>query len=78
MHGPLHVKCVNAKQAKETYQYRNTKEKLYKSNAAIWYNKICTEKQLAPNYISISSILIPLPSSQHKLYDIYLLKCVQC
>jgi len=34
------VKFVNVKQAKETYQYRNIKEKLYKTNAAIWYNKI--------------------------------------
>jgi len=30
----------------------NIKGELYKTNAAIWYNKICREKQLAPNYIS--------------------------
>ena len=53
MHGPMNVKFANAKQAKETYQYRNIKEKLFKTNAAIWYNKICREKQLAPKYISI-------------------------
>jgi hypothetical protein len=52
MHGTLNVKFANAKQAKETYQYRNTKEKVYKTNAA-WYNKICREIQLAPNCISI-------------------------
>jgi hypothetical protein len=40
MHGHTNVKFISAKQAKETYQYRNTKEKLYKTNAAIWYNKI--------------------------------------
>jgi hypothetical protein len=42
MHGHLHVKFVNVKQAKKTYQYRNTKKKkkLYKTDAAIWYNKI--------------------------------------
>jgi hypothetical protein len=39
MHGPMNVKFINTKQAKETYQYRNFKRKLYKSNAAIWYNK---------------------------------------
>jgi hypothetical protein len=39
--------------AKQTHQYRNTKEKLYKTNAAIWYNKIGREKQLTPNHISI-------------------------
>jgi hypothetical protein len=43
----MNAKYINAKQAKETYQYRNIKGKLYKTNAAIWYNKICREKQLA-------------------------------
>ena len=52
MHGHMNVKFVNAKQAKEIYQYKNTKEKLYKTNVAVWYNKICREKQLKPNYIS--------------------------
>ena len=36
MHNPLNVKFVNAKQAKETYQYKDTKEKLHKTNAAIF------------------------------------------
>jgi len=55
---------VNAKQAKETYQYRNTKRKLYKTKAAIWYNKICGEKRLTPKYISVktTSILVLLES----------------
>jgi len=39
MHGTMNVKFINAKQAKEVYQYRNIKRKLYKTNAAIWYNK---------------------------------------
>jgi hypothetical protein len=50
----MNVKFVDAKQAKETHQYRNIEEKLYKTNAAIWYNKICGEKQLAPKYTRIS------------------------
>jgi len=41
MHGPLNVKFGNAQQLKHTYQYKNTEEKLYKTNTAIWYNKIC-------------------------------------
>jgi hypothetical protein len=53
MHGHKNIKFVNAKQAKETHQYTNTKEKLYKTDAAIWYNKIRREKQLTPNYISV-------------------------
>ena len=37
-----------------TYQYRNTKEKLYKTNAAMWYNKASkVNKQLTPNCTSI-------------------------
>jgi hypothetical protein len=58
MHGPLNFKFVNAQQAKQIYQYRNAKEKLYKTIAAIWYNKMCREKQLAP-----SSILTSLADS---------------
>jgi len=41
MHGPLIVKFGNAQQLKHTYQYKNTKEKLCKTNAAIWCNKMC-------------------------------------
>jgi archaellum component FlaF (FlaF/FlaG flagellin family) len=33
------IKFCNAKQAKQTHQYNNIKTKLYKNNAAIWYNK---------------------------------------
>jgi hypothetical protein len=32
---------------------RNTKEKLHKTNAAIWFNKMCKYKQLTPKYIVI-------------------------
>ena len=39
MHGPYNVKFINGQQAKQTYKYKNIKEKLYKCNAAIWYNK---------------------------------------
>jgi hypothetical protein len=33
---------LNAEQAKCVYKYKNTKIKLYKNNADIWYNKTCT------------------------------------
>jgi hypothetical protein len=46
MHGPGNIKCVNAKQAKEIYTYKNIKRKLYKINAAIWYNITCRDKHL--------------------------------
>ena len=37
------VKFVNAQQAKQSYQYKNNKEKLYKTNVAIWYKKYATK-----------------------------------
>jgi hypothetical protein len=46
MHGNINVKFVSAKQVKEICQYRNTREKLYKTNVATGYNKVCREKQL--------------------------------
>ena len=41
MHGHKNIKLCNTDQAKRVYQYKNTKIKLYKNNAAIWYNKTC-------------------------------------
>jgi hypothetical protein len=32
------------------YQYKNTKEKLYNTNAVVWYNKMYREKQLSKNW----------------------------
>ena len=59
MRGLMNVKFVSAKHAQETYQYRNTKEKLYKANAAIWYDKIC---KFHPD---------PASKLSAHLYDIY-------
>jgi hypothetical protein len=50
MHGSENVKFANALQAKQIYQYKNIKEKLYKTNAAVWYNKTYRQKQLMPYY----------------------------
>ena len=36
-----YIKFVNAKQDTEIQAYKNTKRKLYKTNAAIWFNKTC-------------------------------------
>jgi len=48
MHG-VTTKIGNAQQARIN-NCKNTKLKLLKSNAAIWFNKICRAKQLKPNY----------------------------
>jgi hypothetical protein len=42
-----------AQQAKAYNIYKNTKLKLLKINAAIWYNKMCRTMGLQPNYITI-------------------------
>jgi hypothetical protein len=47
------IKITNAQQAKLYNNYKNTKLKLLKTNAAIWFNKMCRIKQLNPNYINI-------------------------
>ena len=37
------VKTASAQQTKQIYHYKNTIENLYKTNAAIWYNKTCRQ-----------------------------------
>jgi hypothetical protein len=44
MHGTMNLKFSSAKQAKEVYEYKNIKQKLHKTTAAIWFNKTCREK----------------------------------
>jgi len=50
MHGE-NLKWTDARQAKVCNIYKNTKLKLLKTNAPIWFNKVCKIKQLKPNYI---------------------------
>ena len=50
MHGG-NLKLIDARQAKVCNIYKNSKLKLLKTNAAIWFNKVCKIKQLKPNYI---------------------------
>jgi len=35
------------------HHYKNTREKLLQTNAAIWFNKVCRFKQLTPKYVQI-------------------------
>jgi hypothetical protein len=44
---------VFAQQAKTFNHFKNTKEKLLKTNAAIWFNKMCRTQQLCPKYVQI-------------------------
>ena len=42
------IRISNAQQVKLNNNYKNTKLKLLKTNAAIWFSKICKVKQLKP------------------------------
>jgi hypothetical protein len=45
------VICANVFKPKNIY--KNTKVKLHKTSAAIWYNEMCKLEQLAPKCIQI-------------------------
>ena len=53
MHRTMSLKFIDAKQAQDIYHYKNIKRKLYRKNAAIWYNKTCRQKQLIPTHVNI-------------------------
>ena len=53
MHGQQNIEICDAKQARQLYQYKNTKIKLCKSNASFWYNKTRRIKQLISAYVNI-------------------------
>jgi len=46
MHGQPTIKICYAKQAIQIHQYKKIKIKLYKNNAAIWYNKNTQDSHL--------------------------------
>ena len=46
--GGLSVHSLSENRAKQVYHYKNTKIKLYKNNAAIWFNKTCKTKHHTP------------------------------
>jgi hypothetical protein len=52
MHGAT-MKNIEAQQAKLCNTYKNTKLKLFNTNAATWFNKMCGIRRLQPNYINI-------------------------
>jgi hypothetical protein len=54
MHGEYKVKFSDAQQAKTIYKFQRLKEKIHKTNAAIWFNKLCRTEQLSQRYIDIT------------------------
>jgi len=47
------MKIITAQQAKLYNNFKNLRLKLLKTNAAIWFNKICRAKGLQTKYINI-------------------------
>jgi hypothetical protein len=45
---------MNANQAKLVHQYINTRRRLLKTNAHIWFNRTCQIKHIVPKYAKIN------------------------
>jgi len=58
MHGMNNIKVINTQQARIIHLHKNTKQQLLKTNAAIWFNKMCRLKHLTPKYIKLKSMEI--------------------
>jgi len=50
-----HIKIIGAQQAKICNIYKNTRIKLLKTNAVIWFNKMCEIENQKPNYIQFKT-----------------------
>jgi len=49
-----HIKLINGQQAKSTHVYKSTKQKIHKTKAAIWFDKMPRLNHLTPRYIHIT------------------------
>jgi hypothetical protein len=65
MHGMEHTKLISAQQARPVYKYKSTKEKLFKTSATIWFNKMCRVDYLTVRYIHVKTMAIT-----HKIYHL--------
>jgi hypothetical protein len=54
MHGEYKVKFIDAQQAKTIHKFQRIKEKIHKTKAAIWFNKLCKTEHLTPRCINIT------------------------
>ena len=46
-------KIIDAQVAKMINNFKNAKQKLLKTNAAMWFNQICRLNQLTPKYMQL-------------------------
>jgi division protein CdvB (Snf7/Vps24/ESCRT-III family) len=58
MHCEANIKFISAQQARSIYNFRNIKDKLQKTIAYIWFNKICKAEQLQSKIYSYQSRLV--------------------
>ena len=58
MHGKTTIKIIDAQQAKLRNNHKNTRLKLLKTNAAIWFNKMCRIKQLNSAFVGKNSFVL--------------------
>ena len=49
------MKIISAQQAKVYNNFKNTKMKLLKTNAIIWYNSTCKTGRLKPNKFNLQT-----------------------
>jgi hypothetical protein len=54
MHRMNNFKILNAQNARIIYNYKNTKEKLLKTIAALWFSKTYRFNHLTPLYIHVN------------------------
>ena len=59
----LHMQFINAKQAGEVYEYKNTKQKLHRTIAAIWYNKSCRDRNI--NKVHLVGVFIQVITTMY-------------
>jgi len=58
------IKIIGAQQAKVCNIYKSTRLKLLKTNAEVWFNKMCKIKHQKPNYAAIPLTTSPSTCTQ--------------
>ena len=69
------MKVIKAQQARIIHHYKNTKEKLLKTNAAIRCNRMCRLKNLMSKYMQFKSFH-NAQNEQHEKVDFFI--CFLC
>ena len=60
------IKLIHAQQAKCVKNYKNTRLKLLKVNASIWFNKQCPEHHVTPKCAQIHLKIDVILTTNHR------------